>query len=220
MVVAVKKKRILGYSPWAYPGMQPFQHIFETPQNCKLSGFEGIDAFLLSGGTDIHPGYYNEEAQRWNQAGAQPSDRDVFEWKSILYCKKHKIPIIGICRGAQMLCAAAGGSLIQHVTGHGYDHKMVTSDGQVMFTTSVHHQMMNPYKIEHKMLAWTEHRRSNTYLNGAEEEVVEMKEHEEPEIVYFPEVHGLGIQGHPEYGHAPSNFVQYCTGLVEEYLLK
>lgn len=218
--MALAKKNILGFSPFGYCGHKPFNQLFDGGlQDTTKHGFDGISAFLLSGGMDIHPGYYREQHHKYNQCPDEPTPRDVFEWKAIHYCRANKIPIIGICRGAQLLCAAAGGSLIQHVTGHGYGHNIVTKDGEVFESTSVHHQMMNPWSINHELLAWAEKARSKEYQNGNEEDVEEMHKHPEPEIVYFPDLKAIGIQGHPEYGHATQQFENYCLNIVKEYLL-
>ena len=40
-----------------------------------------------------------------------------------------------------------------------------------------------------------------------------------PEIVYFPNIRALGIQGHPEW-MIGSPFSQYCSNLIKKYLLK
>jgi gamma-glutamyl-gamma-aminobutyrate hydrolase PuuD len=200
--------------------MQPFEALFDKAQDCGTKGFDGIDAFLLSGGTDIHPGYYNQNHHPHNQAPNEPSKRDVFEWKAILYCRANDIPIIGICRGAQILCAAAGGSLVQHMYGHNSDHEITTSDGQIMTTTSVHHQMMVPWSVPHELLAWSTNRLANRYEDQDQHDIQEMYKYEEPEIVFFPELRAIAIQGHPEYTWATKEFKKYCIDIVKEYLLK
>jgi gamma-glutamyl-gamma-aminobutyrate hydrolase PuuD len=217
--VAVAKKLVLGYSPWAYPGPQPFGQLFQGgTKDCVKEGFDGVDCFLLSGGTDINPEYYKEDKHKHTQASDYR--RDKWEWKAMHYCRANSIPMIGICRGAQFLCVAAGGSLIQHVTHHHGTHGLITEDGAVFETNSVHHQMMNPWKIPHKLLAWAQFRRSNFYENGEGKDVREMFEHQEPEVIYFPDWKAIGIQGHPEYSNASLDFKNFCIDSVNDYLLK
>lgn len=221
LLPAVARKLVLGFSPHAYPGAMPFGKLFQGGEvNCAEKGFKDIDCFLLSGGTDIHPSYYNQKHQKYNGATPDVDVRDKFEWKAILYCKANNIPMIGICRGAQFLCVAAGGSLAQHVSGHNHEHGIVTNDGRMLLTTSVHHQMMNVYKTNHELLAWAVCPRSHFYLNGEDESIPEMEGQPEPEIVYFPEIKGLAIQGHPEYWSASGAFQSYCVQLVKDKLLK
>lgn len=217
----VKKKKVLGYSPYEYNGsVYPFADLFDEVRDVSQHGFEGIDAFILWGGQDIHPSYYKETAHPYSGAKMAPSTRDVFEWKSMLLCRAKGIPMIGICRGAQFLTIAAGGSLVQHVTGHGYDHMIETEKGQRMLSTSVHHQMMNPWKVPHKLLAWSDKPRTSRYENGKQADVREMKDHNEPEIVFYPHIKGLAFQGHPEYTHAGKDYQRLCVDLVKEHILK
>ena len=71
----------------------------------------------------------------------------------------------------------AGGSLIQHVTGHnnfnnGKYHFIKTNKGDTHNAVSSHHQMMYPFDMEetdYELLAWTEQPRSRVYLDGENE---------------------------------------------------
>jgi len=39
------------------------------------------------------------------------------------------------------------------------------------------------------------------------------------EVVYFPNLHALGIQPHPEWTNCPKEFMDYCKRKIKEYLL-
>ena len=124
---------------------------------------------------------------------------------------------MGLCRGAQLACALAGGSLIQHVDNHGGGrHEVVNKDGEVFETTTCHHQMMNPWEIDHELIAWAAPSRSEQYIVQYEE-LINMPV--EPEVVFFPKIKALAIQGHPEWMQSSEPFVQYCLNLVKERLL-
>lgn len=216
-------KLTLGYMPDGTGSMFPFNSVFHYARDLTKEGFDNVDAIVLWGGTDIHPSYYKQEPHRANQQqGTNPIQRDVREWKAMQYAKINNIPIIGVCRGAQFLCVFSGGSLIQHITGHtgGRDHYVTdTETGEMMLTTSCHHQMMYPWDIEHKLLAYSTDRRSITY-EGNSTTVLEMaKKYHEPEVVYFPRTRGLAIQGHPEWMDSSDKFVQWCNNKVETLLL-
>lgn len=198
----------------------PFNVLFEEKQDISKD-ITGVDAVVFWGGTDIHPSLYGEGLNYYSQASKEgPSKRDLFEWKAMNYCKANKIPMIGVCRGAQLMTAFVGGKLIQHVNGHHGEHKMVTDQGEILDTTSCHHQMMFPFNVEHKMLAWSKHDRSTIYLDGDNKSVEEMYEepYVEPEVVYYPQVRGLAIQGHPEWA-INTPFSEYCNKLIEELLI-
>ena len=214
--------KTLGYSPWGNGhSIAPFDALFDQQKDCYEHGMEGIDAFILWGGTDIHPSLYNETHNACSQAPNEPSTRDVFEWNALKYCKANNIPTIGICRGAQMQCAFAGGKLFQHVTGHtNGGHVMVTTDGETITTTSAHHQMLDLRGTNHELLAWAAHNLSRVYYgrDSVTDAWTKSTQFKEPEVVYFPDIKALAIQGHPEWANPSSPFVQYCLGLVTEYL--
>ena len=219
MAASVKKELVLGYSPYDYHGsIYPFEEVFGRGQDVQNEGFEGVDCVALWGGTDIHPMYYHEKHHRNSGAPSTPSERDIFEWKTILYCKKHNIPMLGICRGAQFLCVGAGGSLVQHVAGHGYQHHIDTIHNRLVYVTSVHHQMMNPFNVEHTLIGWSSPARTGKYEDADGNNIHVMRMHKEPEIVYFPQLRGLAIQGHPEYSNATLEFRKYCNDLIWEFL--
>ena len=66
-----------------------------------------------------------------------------------------------------MLCAAAGGYLIQHVENHGGYHDVQCADGSVVETNSCHHQMQYPFDVEHELLMWIEQKRSSVHYVGS-----------------------------------------------------
>lgn len=217
-----KIPRTVGFAPEGHKlgDLGPFSELFTEKKDISY-GLDGIDCLILWGGTDIHPGYYREPHHTNSGAPRKgPSARDEFEWKAMLYCKAHDIPMIGVCRGAQFLCAFAGGSLVQDTSRHGYDHMIETSDGRKIYSTSSHHQMMNPYNVPHELLAWCSPAQSQLYEDGNDNDIPEMWKKEEPEIVYFPNIRALAIQGHPEYSWATREFQKLCVELANEKLFK
>ncbi len=70
-----------------------------------------IDALILSGGHDMDPMYYNEELL---PEGEMPfRERDAFDLLLIKYALEKEIPILGVCRGMQIINVYFGGSLYQ-----------------------------------------------------------------------------------------------------------
>jgi len=200
----------------------PFGRLFSKTQ--RLTGgesLEGISCLLLLGGEDVHPSFYEEKPGNHTHVGGTPSMRDRWEWGAMKWCIAKGIPIIGLCRGAQFATIAAGGKLVQHVEGHGgSDHDIVTKDGEILKTNSLHHQMMFPYypNVPHELIAWSKPPRSTVYLDGDNKQIKLMESKDEPEIVFYPHIKTLAIQGHPEYLNAPVEFQKLCVRLVKEYL--
>ncbi len=73
----------------------------------------GIDGLLLTGGGDIEPGRYGEPAHP-SVNETQPQ-RDEFEIALVREGRARRVPILGICRGIQILNVACGGTLIQDI---------------------------------------------------------------------------------------------------------
>jgi putative glutamine amidotransferase len=74
---------------------------------------EGIDGLVLQGGVDMSPGHYGEEPTRPEWSG--DAARDVYEIELIRLCLELDKPVLGVCRGAQVLNVALGGSLYQDI---------------------------------------------------------------------------------------------------------
>jgi putative glutamine amidotransferase len=84
---------------------------------------DGLDALLLAGGADIDPGCYGERRHRCT-TNTRP-ERDRAEIALALEALERDIPVLGICRGMQLLNVALGGTLVQHLpedVGH-TDHR-------------------------------------------------------------------------------------------------
>lgn len=171
------------------------------------------DVLVVWGGGDISPSLYNKPVGKRTSASATPSLRDKVEWKMMNGAKEQGIPIIGVCRGAQMLCALAGGHLIQDVNNHGGSHMVTTPNGEMFMTNTIHHQMMYPFDVKHEMLASIA-KLATRYVEVDDE--VEMPC--EPEYVYFPEVKGFAIQWHPEGMRANSEATKYIFKTIMERL--
>ncbi len=75
-----------------------------------------FDGFLFSGGVDVEPDRYGEETQF--DSVVVDRERDAFELLFFPEVLKTGKPILGICRGAQLLNVALGGTLHQHIDGH------------------------------------------------------------------------------------------------------
>jgi putative glutamine amidotransferase len=72
-----------------------------------------IDALVLGGGADIDPGTQGADPHPETR-GTNP-DRDRFELALAQRALEREMPLLGICRGMQLLNVAAGGTLDQHL---------------------------------------------------------------------------------------------------------
>src|SRR5881296_251307 len=83
------------------------------PSTDVTAALAGIDGLLLTGGDDVAPSRYGEEAHQ-AIVEAEPG-RDEFELALIAAARGSDLPILAICRGAQVLNVAGGGSLVQDI---------------------------------------------------------------------------------------------------------
>ena len=88
---------------------------------------DGMDGLLLSGGSDLGPLYYGEEPIP--ELGVTIPERDAFEIALLEHALRRKIPILGICRGMQVLNVALGGTLYQDLPSQ-MDHMVLLGHRQ------------------------------------------------------------------------------------------
>ena len=183
------------------------------------------DIIVHLGGEDINPRLYNEaDVGKYTKVNEW---RDTQDTEKFIYSQDKKILSIGICRGAQFLCAKAGGRIIQDVTGHQGMHHIQTWNGKMLYMSSSHHQMLNPYvlpKEDYKVIAISSPKKSSRYLNGKDVSIIfpigiTFDEFLEPEIVYFPKINALAIQGHPEELAIGSEALVWIQNLVLDFVI-
>jgi len=75
-----------------------------------------VDGLLLPGGWDVDPSFYGEEPD----AKVGPIDHELDETELRLFrqARERALPVLGICRGQQVINVAMGGSLVQHLEDH------------------------------------------------------------------------------------------------------
>lgn len=165
---------------------------------------------LLWGGADIHPSLYKEQPHvAAGPFNVSRDEQEVLEYEDAV---AQGIPIIGVCRGAQLCCVLNGGKLWQHSEGHtNSSHGLMLKDGSVIASAAAdHHQIMIPNGT-YEVLA-TSTIPARVFGNDGFSGVI----HSPPEIVYWPNTKTLGIQPHPEWETSPdSPFVAYVNDLIK-----
>ena len=82
-----------------------------------------LDALVLAGGADLDPGLYGETPH--DETLGVREDRDAGELPLLAAALERDLPVLGICRGMQLMAVAHGGALVQHLpdlVGH-EDHR-------------------------------------------------------------------------------------------------
>lgn len=184
----VKSLRAVGANALVLPPTEEVGIIAEYLQVCN--------GLLFSGGGDIDPRHWGEMA-RLGLGNINPL-RDAFELELARQALKANVPVLGICRGCQVLNVAAGGSLWQDIKSHllhdqnaprDYPiHAIVVEKGSLLQrvlgsgeirVNSFHHQAVKKPGPGFKVCAW------------APDGVAEAVESTEHNWV-------LGVQWHPE----------------------
>jgi putative glutamine amidotransferase len=75
-----------------------------------------IDGLMLAGGADIDPGAYGQG--RHAETTETVPERDEFEIALTRAALERDLPVLGICRGMQLINVAQGGTLLQHLPEH------------------------------------------------------------------------------------------------------
>lgn len=160
---------------------------------------------ILWGGVDINPQLYFEEPLSTTD---KPDNlRDNKECLQVSYAMDKGQPIIGICRGAQLLCALNGGKLDQHNPIHqNNSHNIITLDlfdeGSWFTPATIiknvaadHHQTMIPIGL--------------AYVWAKSPDGI-------PEVVWWPDTKCLAVQPHPEWMTSDHPFNVWLNKLLVE----
>lgn len=148
---------------------------FTTDEEIIKAQADMIDALILSGGHDILPLNYGEEPLP--KLGEVFPERDTYDYCLFKQAKKRKIPILGICRGIQVINTCEGGTLYQdlsyiengsvykHFQGHGptiRTHGINIENDSLLYeilktnkttVNSFHHQALKSVPKEYKVIA-------------------------------------------------------------------
>lgn len=155
-----------------------------------------VDFVLLTGGTDISPAIYHQE--RGDHTDIPDSTRDHTEVSLIKKCMVLGVPIVGICRGAQLISSVYGGRLVQHDPSkiHLSSHDLLLSSGFTLENCYAnHHQLIIP-PPESTVLAM---------YKGVNEIVRHGSK-------------GLSVQYHPEWHHTSDCQRKYFYKLIHDLL--
>jgi gamma-glutamyl-gamma-aminobutyrate hydrolase PuuD len=155
-----------------------------------------IDGLCLSGGPDISPDRYGESDPE-HRAKEPDLERDQLEFEAFADAMRRDIPVLGICRGFQLVNVALGGGLVLHVDDHEPEDpdsvrlhddvaiapssKLAAASGRVrLAVNSRHHQAVTPKELAPPLRA-----------TASVGEVIEAFESAEHRWV-------VGVQWHPE----------------------
>jgi putative glutamine amidotransferase len=160
-----------------------------------------LDGLILAGGADIDPDAYGAERHA-ETAGTVP-ERDSFEIALTRRAFERDLPVLGICRGMQLMNVARGGTLLQHLPeSHGH-HEHRRNPGS--FDGADHDVRLQDGSLAARAAGETTHGTKSHHHQGVDRlgeglEVTGWSTLDElPEAIELPGSRfALGVQWHPE----------------------
>lgn len=193
------------------------------PSNIRLRDYaKHLDGLVLQGGADVSPQTYSEMATRPEWSGDRA--RDMYELELLHEFVEAGKPVLGICRGCQLINVAFGGTLyqdiasdvptaIQHVSDLYDSHYHIIHFPQgsalgSLFPTmpealvnSIHHQAVKDLGRDLVVEA----------VSG-KDNIVEAVRYRKARFV-------MGLQWHPEFHRPGSSELLDCTPILDEFLV-
>lgn len=113
LIVLSKAHRKKVYEKWlkTYDDALVVKSLYHTNKDSVKFLLKHADGFLITGGVDVNPDIYGK-GREIDKCGAIDSKRDSLETLIIRYAYENKVPILGVCRGEQIINVISGGTLI------------------------------------------------------------------------------------------------------------
>lgn len=175
--------------------------------------------FIYWGGADIASILYKEKPVM-QQTPYQKTLRDTWEVAAFDVIRNADRPMIGICRGAQLLNVLCGGKLWQDVDNHAGNvehdihvcYKGTTYQVNTKLVGNSEHHQMAIVAPEVELYGWTE----GVATRLINEKGTFASTSREPEIFGYPNKRVLCIQGHPEW-MIDSEYDHTCKSIIEDF---
>jgi putative glutamine amidotransferase len=125
-----------------------------------------VNALLITGGEDISEAYLPGPVRHPELIRETDAKRDAWEFPAVRYAFERGLPILGICRGHQVLNVALGGSLHLDIPGHFFPNTPAEDRQSLNFTSGVpwwrafpkvnstHHQAVDRVAAGFEVEAW------------------------------------------------------------------
>jgi putative glutamine amidotransferase len=183
---------------------------------------DNLDGVLLSGGVDVAPGCYGEEPMKPEWGGDR--FRDDYEIEIIKHALELDKPILGICRGAQLLNVALEGTMYQDISTQ-VPGSLVHRDWD-LYDQNFHQLVVEPNSGLAKLYpGLTEAKINSVHHQGIDKLgkglKVEARSKEDgiiEAIRLASDKYALGIQWHPEFQDPKNNTILDRAPIMTEFL--
>lgn len=138
------KPNLKMYTEWLRRVDDGIEFTVLSHRNNNLEALDSVDGLMLTGGGDVDPRCYGLDDPH-SQAREVDRARDDFEFRLIERALDREIPILGICRGMQVMNVYLGGSLVLDLPTAGYeDHARKKYEID-------HHVRVEPHSLLHEI---------------------------------------------------------------------
>jgi putative glutamine amidotransferase len=178
-----------------------------------------LDGLILSGGADVEPSRYGHDPDE-NLGSIEP-DRDEWELALLREARRLEMPVLAICRGAQLANVFFGGTLNQHVEleegaghpqwdvdGRETTHEVDVAPGSLLST--IYPPSLGVNSLHHQTLAVLGN--DLVVSASAPDGVIE--------AVELPGHDLLAVQWHPELLEKPDPTFRWLVGRASDYLAR
>lgn len=169
-------------------------------QAAPANSMEEATVVLFEGGSDVSSWVYNRRPHPSSYHDANRDRREIEVFKKARAMGK---PMVGTCRGHQLLGALNGALLVQDQQNRAR-HPISTEDGKTIMVTSSHHQAVAPWNLssdDFRLIGWSKGESPYHWgeYDGDELVIGAAPDDRETEIIYWPKTRCLGSQGHIEW---------------------
>jgi putative glutamine amidotransferase len=194
--------------------------IFDWKDKNSINMFEDCSGLILTGGTDIYPGLYSV-CKNSDSDVLFTKERDEYEMNLIDIALNKKKPVLGICRGSQILNVYFKGNLISDLEEvKGVNHRKISDSEVRIHNVNIENETMlsEILKLKSGSVTSTHHQAVDKTGEGlivnafSDDGVIEGIEYKNKEDNSFL----LGIQWHPERFDDYSN--PFSKNILEQFI--
>jgi putative glutamine amidotransferase len=223
------------YHNWLTQGNNSIEIITLSAAKANLQELLKCNGLVLSGGVDITPSIYSKNDNYPEKPTAFELERDEFEIACFKLAQQNNLPVLGICRGLQLINCIMGGTLLQDLGYANLVHKAIIKEQQFDKVHALHilpnNYLSDLLKTDRAIVNSAHHQAVDTIANDltatcfSDDGIVEGLEWKDKSDKPFL----LCIQWHPErmyefqLGESPlsmgvrNKFIEACKSIKINY---